>query len=240
MLAVVIPTLNEKDSIGGLINRLFSLSLPLSYILIVDDGSTDGTIEIIKNLAEKYPQLRLLQRQGERGLGKAYTDGFRYLLHNTGPEVHAVVQMDADASHDPTVIPAFLKLIKDEGYDLVLGSRYINGGKIEKWNFMRRLISRFGNYYARFILGIPIHDLTGGYKCWRRSLLEKIIEKSLNSLGYVFQIETTYRAHQLGAKIAETPIIFTERKLGGSKFSIKIILEAYWGVIKLKMANWKK
>ena len=233
MIAVAIPTLNEKDTIKSLIERLFALPISVGYLLIIDDGSTDGTVEITKELIKKYPRLHLLQRQGEKGLGKAYADGFRYILQNIGPEITAIVQMDADGSHDPAIIPKFLKLI-EEGYDLIIGSRYISGGKIEKWNWFRRLVSQFGNYYAQLILWLPIRDLTGGYKCWRRSLLEKIIAQPLNSLGYVFQIETTHRASKLGAKIIETPITFTERELGGSKFSLKIILEAYLGVIKLR------
>ena len=231
MLAVVIPTLNEKDSIGGLINRL--IELHLAAILIVDDGSTDGTAEIVGSLSKEHSEVHLLKRSGEKGLGRAYADGFRHLLQYAPPEIDTIVQMDADNSHDPAVIPEMLEKIK-EGYDLILGSRYIQGGKIEKWNWFRRIVSRFGNYYARLILWLPIKDLTGGFKCWRRSLLEKIVSRPLNSLGYVFQIETTYRAHKLGAKITEIPITFTERKLGGSKFSLKIILEAYLSVIKLK------
>lgn len=234
MLAIVIPTLNEKDSIRPLVEKLFQLSLPLSYLLIVDDGSQDGTVEIVQSLAQQFPQIHLLERRGEKGLGRAYAEGFLYLLKNTGPEIDAIVQMDADGSHDPAAIPEMLNLLRS-GYDLVLGSRYIRGGKIEKWNWVRRLVSRFGNYYARLILWLPLHDLTGGFKCWRRSLLEKITSQPLNALGYVFQIETTYRAHQLNAKIIETPIIFTERKTGGSKFSFKIILEAYWGVLRLRL-----
>lgn len=233
MLAVVIPTLNEKDSIRPLIEKIFRLSLPIGYILIVDDSSQDGTVEIVKNLTKQFPQVHLLERRGEKGLGRAYAEGFQYLLQNTSQETDAIIQMDADNSHDPEAILAMLNLLRS-GYDLVLGSRYIRGGKIEKWNWLRRLISRFGNYYARLILWLPIKDLTGGFKCWRRPLLKKITGRPLNALGYVFQIETTYRASQLGAKITETPITFTERKTGGSKFNFKIILEAYWGVIKLR------
>ena len=162
MLAIVIPTLNEKDSVGGLINQL--LKLNPAAILIVDDNSTDGTMKIVESLSKEHPEVHLLKRNGEKGLGRAYADGFKHLLRYAPPEVDTIIQMDADNSHDPVAIPAMLEKIK-EGCDLVLGSRYIKGGKIEKWNWLRRIVSRFGNYYARLILWLPIKDLTAGFKC---------------------------------------------------------------------------
>ena len=235
MIAVTIPTLNEKGSIGELLARLANLPIAIAYILIIDDGSTDGTIDAVKTLAQKYPQIHILQRSGPKGLGKAYLEGFKRVLSDTGTEIDVIIQMDADLSHDPEVIVDFARLIKE--YDLVIGSRYIDGGNVSGWNWPRRMISRFGNLYARVALNSPIHDLTGGYKCWRRPLLEKIIATPLESLGYVFQIETTYRAASLNAHIKETPITFTERKTGGSKFSFKIIAEAYLKVLALRFGK---
>lgn len=233
MIAIVIPTINEKENIGRLILDIFKLPIKIDRILIVDDNSTDGTIELVRQLSQKYPQIKLIIRKTERGLGRAYLEGFRNV---TQENYEYIVQMDADGSHDPKVVPAMIKLA-DLGNDLVIGSRYIKGGKIEKWNWLRRMISRFGNYYARFILGLPYQDLTGGYKCWRGSLLSKIIDKPLNAVGYLFQVETTYRAHLLEGRIAEIPIIFRERDTGTSKFSIKILIEAYWGIIKLRFSK---
>ena len=232
MIAIAIPTLNERESIGILLEKILKLTVPIGYVLVIDDGSTDGTVDIVNALAQKYPQIHILQRSGPKGLGRAYLDGLKRILANTDAKVDAVVQMDADLSHSPEVIADFIRLIKD--YDLIIGSRYIPGGDVSGWNWPRRMISRFGNLYARIVLGSPIHDLTSGYKCWRRSLLEKIIAQPLESLGYVFQIETTYRATRLNARIKEAPITFTERKAGGSKFSIKIIVEAYFKVLALR------
>ena len=232
MIAVTIPTINEKGTIGELIERLMKMPIPIGYVLIIDDGSTDGTVDIVRTLAQKYPQIHILQRSEPKGLGMAYLDGFKHILSDTGREIDAIIQMDADLSHDPEKIADFVNLIKE--YDLVIGSRYIPGGDVSGWNWLRRMISRFGNLYARAVLNSPIHDLTGGYKCWRRPLLEKIIAQPLESLGYFFQIETTYRATRLNARIKETPITFTERKTGGSKFSFKIIVEAYFKVLALR------
>lgn len=229
-LTIVIPTYNEKENLPLLLGGLAKLNLPDWSVLVVDDNSPDGTGQIAENLASKYP-VQILHQKQKNGIGVAYAEGFKKILSGDAkPEF--VLQMDADLSHHPEVIPLMLSQMKD--YDLVLGSRYVPGGNIANWNFIRRLISRFGNFYARLILGLPYHDLTGGFKCFRREVLEKIGLDGLNSIGYCFQIETTFRAHRLGFKIAEVPIVFTERKTGTSKFSLLITLEAFWKVFLLR------
>ena len=174
-----------------------------------------------------------MHRQKKEGLGRAYVEAFRNVLERDNPDF--IIQMDADLSHDPAAIPLMLEKIKN--CDLVLGSRYIRGGKVENWAFLRKFISRFGNLYARTILGLPYLDLTGGFKCFRRKVLENIDLSSLSSTGYNFQIETTYKAHKKGYKICEIPISFTERKIGNSKFNLGIILESFWKVLLLRFRS---
>jgi len=229
---IIIPTYNEKDNILGLLGQIFNLGINNLNILVVDDNSPDGTGQLVENLKAKYSNLDILHRPQKAGLGKAYVAGFKEVL-NKGADY--IFEMDADFSHDPKHIPEFLAEIKN--YDLVLGSRYIRSGGVENWNFTRRIVSRFGNIYARIILGLPIKDLTGGFKCYRRVVLEKIGLANLSSVGYNFQIETTYKAHQAGFKIKEIPIIFTERREGKSKFDVKIILESFWKVSTLKFSK---
>ncbi|MDP1719112.1 MAG: polyprenol monophosphomannose synthase [bacterium] len=244
MLYVVVPTYNEKDNLPVLAEKIFALKIPDLRLMVVDDNSPDGTGRIADELRNKYasagsassPQagsaqvpITVIHRSEKSGLGTAYVTAFKYILsqdpHISGsPISHYVIQMDADLSHDPAVIPAMLEKIKT--YDLVLGSRYIPGGKIENWDPFRRFISRFGNICARIVLGLPYHDLTGGFKCFRHELLQKINLNKLSSVGYNFQLETTYQAHKLGARIVEIPITFTERKIGASKFNIGIIIES--------------
>ncbi len=224
---VVTPTYNEKDNLPILAERIFALKIPDLHLVIVDDNSPDGTGRIADELRQKYP-ITVINREKKTGLGKAYVQAFQSLP----PEAEIVIQMDADLSHDPSVIPAMLEKIKN--CDVVLGSRYIPGGKIENWDFGRQLISKFGNLYARLVLGLPYHDLTGGFKCWRKDFLKKMNLEKLSSVGYNFQIETTNLAHKLGAKICEVPITFTERKTGASKFNLGIILESFWKVFLLR------
>jgi len=227
---VIIPTYNEKNNIGEIVEKIFDLNIPNLSILVVDDNSPDGTGQIAEELAQKFQQrLSVIHRSEKRGLGSAYVEGFRYALNNGADYIF---EIDADLSHDPLCIPVFLKAI--ENYDLVLGSRYINDGAIKNWNIIRRILSWGGNLYAQLILNMPIKDLTGGFKCFRRSVLEKININSLTSLGYVFQIETTYRAWQAGFRIGEIPITFTERKEGESKFNIQIFFDAFIKVLKLR------
>lgn len=227
---VVTPTYNEKENLGALVKAVFGLEISGLKMIVVDDNSPDGTGDIAEKLSGIYP-LRVIHRSRKLGLGSAYVFAFQKILQEDRPDF--IVQMDADWSHDPIVIPRFLEAIKN--CDLVLGSRYIPGGKIENWDFSRKLISRFGNLYARLILGLPYQDLTGGFKCFRREVLENIDLDSLSSVGYNFQIETTYKARQKGYKIVEIPITFTERKFGSSKFNLKIILESFLKVFLLKL-----
>lgn len=234
---VVIPTYNERSNLQRLIEQIFSLKIPNLEVLVVDDNSPDGTGELAEKLAEKYSIL-VIHRNKKDGLGRAYIEAFKYIIGSDsaitrGEPSRTIIQMDADLSHDPIVIPKMLEKIKD--CDVILGSRYVSGGRIENWNFFRLLVSRFGNFYARLVLGLPYRDLTGGFKCWRREVLEKLDLDSLSSTGYNFQIETTYKTHQLGYKICEIPITFTERKTGISKFNLRIILEAFWKVFMLRL-----
>lgn len=227
---IVIPTYNEKNNIIKLIEQIFALGIEGLNILVVDDNSPDGTGQIVEERKKINPQLDILHRLRKEGLGKAYLAGFSEALKRGADYIF---EMDADFSHDPRYIPEFLNKIKD--YDLVLGSRYINGGGTKNWNLARRLISRFGNIYARLILDLPLRDLTGGFKCYRHAVLEKINLAGLSSVGYNFQIETTFKAYQAGFRIAEIPIIFTERAEGKSKFNLKIILESFWQVLLLRL-----
>mgnify|MGYP001610137036 FL=1 len=229
-IVVVTPTYNERDNLPVLVERIFSLGIDKLSIIVVDDNSPDGTGQLAEGLAQKYP-IKVIHRSEKRGLGTAYIEAFKFILKSQNPADY-IMQIDADLSHDPAVIPMMIK--KAGECDLVLGSRYIRGGGVENWNFTRRLISRFGNSYARFILGMPIYDMTGGFKCYRREVLEKINFDSLSSIGYNFQIETTYRVYRLGYKVREIPIIFKERKTGSSKFNLGIILESFFKVLILR------
>lgn len=233
-IIVVTPTYNEKENLGALVEAVFGLGILGLKMVVVDDNSPDGTGKLAEELSKVYP-LQVIHRPQKAGLGSAYTSAFKKILQEDRPDF--IVQMDADLSHDPAAIPQFLEAIKN--CDLVLGSRYILGGKIENWEFSRKLISRFGNLYARLVLGLPYRDLTGGFKCFRREVLENIDLDSLSSVGYNFQIETTYKAHQMGYKIVEVPITFTERKFGSSKFNLKIILESFFKVLLLKF-RWPR
>lgn len=230
MIYVVTPTYNERANLPILVEKVFALNIPGLQMVIVDDNSPDGTGKVADELAQKHP-IKVIHRQGKQGLGTAYVAAFKSILPSCEHDSF-IVQMDADLSHNPAAIPALLQKAKD--CDLVLGSRYIGGGGTENWDFFRKMVSRFGNVYARLILRLPYRDLTGGYKCFRAEVLKNIELDSLSSVGYNFQIETTYRAHQRGYKIREAPIIFTERKTGASKFNLGIMLEAFWRVLLLR------
>lgn len=220
---------------GDLIKKIYDLSIENLNIVVVDDNSPDGTGELVESMKAQYPNLDIIHREKKEGLGRAYVAGFKKAL---GVGADFIFEMDADFSHNPKYIPEFLKAIQD--CDLVLGSRYCHGGGVENWNFIRRMVSRFGNIYARAILGVPIRDLTGGFKCYRRKVLEAIDLDALESVGYNFQIETTYKAYRAGFKISEIPIIFTERREGKSKFQIKIILESFLKVLALRLKSRTK
>lgn len=224
---VVIPTYNESENIKDMIKEIFRF-LPEANILIVDDNSPDGTAEIVKKIMEKDKRVNLILRERKEGLGKAYKEGFKWGIERG---YDAIIQMDADFSHEPGMIPEFLKNLKD--YDLVIGSRYINGVSVVNWPIKRLLISYFANLYARVMTGVPVKDLTGGFKAWKREVLEGLPWEKINAEGYGFQIETTFYAYKKGYKIKEIPIIFVERRSGVSKMSKKIIFEAFLLVIKL-------
>ena len=227
-VCVVTPTYNEKDNIEVLVKKIFDLKIPNLEMVIVDDNSPDGTGRIAEELAKIYP-IRVMHREKKMGLGTAYAAAFRTLLEK---QPDYIIQMDADLSHDPADIPRFIEKAND--HDVVLGSRYVEGGSIENWDFFRKLISRFGNFYSRSILWVPYRDLTGGFKCYRKAVLASLDLNSLSSLGYNFQIETTYKAHKFGHKIHEIPITFTERKSGDSKFNLGIMAESFLKVILLR------
>ena len=227
---IIIATYNECDNIVPLLKEVYA-NAPDAHVLVVDDSSPDKTYEIVDNLANSTykDKLFLLQRAGKLGLGTAYVAGFNWGITR---QYDVIMHMDADFSHNPKYIPQFLKEIKTN--DLVLGSRYVQGGGVVNWGLMRKIISRGGSLYARTILGLKIRDLTGGFKCFRREVLEAIDVNSLKSNGYSFQIETTYKTFKHGFKIKELPIIFEDRRVGQSKMSSKIFIEALWMVIKFR------
>lgn len=229
-ISVIIPTYNEKENLPLLVQRLQALPLKDLSILVIDDNSPDGTGVLADELAAQYPaQISVMHRQGKLGLGTAYIAGFKQLI-KTG--VDYIVQMDADFSHEPEKIVEFVSVV--EGYGVVLGSRYVPGGSLDtSWPFWRKALSGFGNTYARVILGMPVKDLTGGFRLWRRETLEAIPLDDVRSNGYVFQVEMAYLASKLGFKIKEVPIYFAERKLGKSKMNLSIQVEAafrVWGL----------
>ena len=228
---VVIPTYNEADNIRVIVDRL-RRSVPAADVLVADDNSPDGTGAIADELAAADPAIHVLHRPGKQGLGAAYRDGFRWALGQPG--IRAVVQMDADFSHDPADLPRLLApLMRDA--DLVLGTRYIHGGGTIGWPLYRQLISRGGTLFARTVLLLPYHDLTGGFKAWRRELLEAVRLRDANASGYGFQIEMTWWSHRRGAKIVQVPITFRERVAGRSKMSGSIVREALLLVVRLRL-----
>ncbi len=233
MYTIVLPTYNERDNLRHALERIREVAeadhLPL-HTLVVDDNSPDGTGELADELAREYHDVEVLHRAGKEGLGKAYIAGFRHALAG-GADL--VFEMDADLSHDASYLPHFVRLV-DQGADIVLGSRYVKGGGVENWSLSRKVISRGGGLYARAVLGLPYHDLTGGFKCFRRSVLEAIDLDGIDTKGYGFQIEMTYRAHRLGFRIVELPIIFVDRKVGTSKMSNDIVVEAMVNVWRLR------
>lgn len=231
-LWVVLPTYNEKDNVASITEAILT-TVPEASVLIVDDNSPDGTGDIADGLAATDSRVAVLHRPGKQGLGRAYIDGF-CSVGARGAIV--VVQMDADFSHPVRFLPGLIEPITSGRADLVLGSRYVPGGEIPRWNLMRRLISRSGGTFARIVLRLPYHDLTGGFKAWRAELLERIDMDQVHAGGYAFQIEMTFRAHRLGGRIVEVPITFEERREGASKMSMGIILEALKVVVGLRWA----
>jgi dolichol-phosphate mannosyltransferase len=227
---VVLPTYDEAENLPGIAAAILA-SVPGATLLVVDDSSPDGTGRLADQLAADNPRIRVRHRPGKAGIGRAYLDGFRVAL-DAGAT--AVFQMDADWSHDPMSLPLLLAPITDGRADLVIGSRYVRGGRVLDWGLGRRLVSRMGSLFAHTVLGLRPNDLTGGFKCWRADALAAIPFDGVHAGGYVFQIEMTHRASRMGARIMEVPITFQDRRVGHSKMSKKIIVEALIVVLRLR------
>ena len=228
---VVIPTYNEVHTLPVIAEALFALRLPDLAVLVVDDNSPDGTGAQADELARKWDRrVQVLHRTGRRGLGRAYVDGFHWALrHGADP----IVQMDADFSHLPRYVPGMLEQSAD--YDIVIGSRYVRGGKLDaRWGLGRQALSAGGNLYARALLGLRTRDATAGFKCWRGAALEAVNVERIVSDGHVFQIEMAYVAERLGLSMLEMPIFFEDRRVGASKMSLPIKLEAMWRVLQVR------
>jgi len=227
---VILPTYDEAENIGPIAAAILD-ALPDATLLVVDDGSPDGTGELAEALAAADPRIRVRHRTAKQGLGKAYLDGFgRALAGGAG----VVVQMDADFSHDPTVLPALVAPILADEADLVIGSRYTAGGGVMDWGLGRRVISRGGSLFARIVLHLSPNDLTGGFKAWRAETLAAVPFDGVHAGGYVFQIEMTFRASRAAARIREIPIVFRDRRVGQSKMSRRIVVEALVVVVQLR------
>jgi dolichol-phosphate mannosyltransferase len=231
-ILIIIPTYNERENIDLLIPEI-KKTVNSADILVVDDSSPDGTGTYIEELSKTLPGVFLLSRPKKEGLGKAYISGFQWALKRS---YHYIFEMDADFSHDPKYLPDFLEAIKEK--DLVIGSRYISGVNVINWPMSRLLLSYCANRMIRFLFGIPVVDSTGGFKCFRREVLESIDFSKISSLGYAFQIEINYYAWKKKFKIYETPIVFTDRKRGVSKMSSKIIREAILLLWKLRFSSF--
>jgi len=230
-VCVCLPTYNERENLEPMLRALAGVLAPDDRVLVIDDNSPDGTGELADRLATELGFVDVLHRPRKEGLGPAYLAGFRRAL-DAGAEL--VVEIDCDFSHDPNDVPRLIAAAEDA--DLVLGSRYVPGGGVENWGLIRRAISYGGSLYARIVLGLSVRDLTGGFKCIRRAVLEAIPLDEVRSRGYAFQIELTYRAIRKGFRVQEVPIRFTDRVVGGSKMSRAIVLEAIWKVPLLRAA----
>jgi len=228
---IIIPTYNEIENVTKLIPLLLEM-YPFIHILIVDDNSPDGTADYVFKLSQNDERIKLLKRTKKLGLGTAYVAGFKYMLENN---YDLAFEMDADFSHDPKEVKNFLEAAEE--YDLVIGSRYINGVNVINWPMMRLLLSWFANKYTRFITGMPLCDSTGGFKCFRREVLQSINLDKIRSNGYAFQIEMNFKAWKKGFKLKEIPIIFVDRVQGTSKMSKKIVHEAIFMVWKLRIRS---
>jgi len=224
-IRVVLPTYNEADNLEPLVEAVLAAAPAGTGVLVVDDASPDGTGAIAERIAAADSRIDVLHRNAKRGLGPAYVAGFGRAL---GAGAERIVQMDADFSHDPTDVPRLIAATGPGGADLALGSRYVAGGGVGDWGRGRQAISRWGSVYARTWLGIDVADLTGGFKCFRREVLEAIGLETVSALGYAFQIETTYRALTAGFNVVELPIVFRDRRVGESKMRRAIVAEAAW------------
>ena len=225
---ICLPTYNERENLERMLRALAPYGV---RVLVIDDNSPDGTGEIADRLAAELPYVRVLHRPEKQGIGPAYLDGFRDAL---ATEAELILEMDCDFSHDPQDVLRLIEATADA--DLALGSRYVRGGGVRNWGLVRRVISRGGSLYAQLLLGLRVRDLTGGFKCYRRAVLEGIDLDAVSSAGYAFQIETTYRAIRAGFGVVEVPITFVDREQGGSKMSRAIVLEAIWRVPVLRLA----
>lgn len=234
---VIIPTYNEKENIERIIRTV--LAFPEEFhILVIDDGSPDGTAQIVKGMQEEFAgRLHILERAGKQGLGTAYITGFKWSVQNG---YDYIFEMDADFSHDPNDLPRLLAACRDEGYDAAIGSRYVSGVNVVNWPMGRVLMSYFASKYVHFITGLPIHDTTAGFMCYRREVLETIELDKIRFKGYAFQIEMKFTAYKCGFRIKEVPVIFVNRVLGTSKMSGGIFSEALFGVIRLKISSWMR
>ena len=236
---VIIPTYNERENIENIIRAVMGLEQGF-HILVVEDNSPDGTADIVKRLqAEDFPdRLFMLQRPGKQGLGTAYIAGFRWALER---DYEYVFEMDADFSHNPQDLPRLLAACRDEGADVAIGSRYVSGVNVVNWPMGRVLMSYFASKYVRLVTGLPVHDTTAGFVCYRREVLRTLPLGSIRFKGYAFQIEMKFTAYKYGFRIREVPVIFINRELGTSKMNSSIFGEAVFGVIRLKWDSlWKK
>ena len=230
---VIIPTYNERENIENIIRAVFALE-KVFHILIIEDGSPDGTANIVKTLQQEFPErLFMIERKGK--LGTAYIAGFKWSLEHN---YEYIFEMDADFSHNPADLPRLYKACAEEGADVSIGSRYVSGVNVVNWPMGRVLMSYFASKYVRLITGLPIHDTTAGFKCYRREVLQTIDLDGIRFKGYAFQIEMKFTAYKCGFKIVEVPVIFINRELGTSKMNSSIFGEAVFGVIKLKMHSW--
>ncbi len=230
---LILPTYNEADNLENMVRQALprlAEAAPDHRILVVDDNSPDGTGQIADRLAAELPEVEVLHRPGKQGLGRAYLAGFARALEG-GADL--MMEMDCDFSHDPADLPRLIRAADDA--DLVLGSRYVPGGGVERWGLVRRALSRWGSMYAQVLLGLHLRDLTGGFKCFRRHVLERLDLDGIAADGYGFQIEMTYRAVQAGFRVVEVPIVFRDRRVGQSKMSARIALEAVWKVPALRV-----
>ncbi|MDR0891974.1 MAG: polyprenol monophosphomannose synthase [Mediterranea sp.] len=232
---VIIPTYNERENIENIIRAVFEQPLGF-HVLVIEDGSPDGTADIVRTLQQEFPErLFMLERRGKQGLGTAYIAGFKWALERT---YQYIFEMDADFSHNPEDLPKLYRACAEEGGDLSIGSRYVSGVNVVNWPMGRVLMSYFASKYVRFITGIPVHDTTAGFVCYRRQVLETMDLDHIRFKGYAFQIEMKFTAYKCGFRIVEVPVIFINRVLGVSKMNSSIFGEAVMGVIKLKVHSW--
>ena len=232
---VIIPTYNERENIENIIRAVFGLEKTF-HILIIEDGSPDGTAAIVKTLQQEFPdRLFMIERKGKLGLGTAYITGFKWALEHS---YEYIFEMDADFSHNPNDLPRLYEACAVQGGDVAIGSRCVSGVNVVNWPMGRVLMSYFASKYVRIVTGLPIHDTTAGFKCYRRQVLETIDLDHIRFKGYAFQIEMKFTAYKCGFKIIEVPVIFINRELGTSKMNSSIFGEAVFGVIKLKVNSW--